>query len=87
MKKLLVVLAGVFLLSGPAYGQLVAHWSFNDEADVGFDESGNGNVADPNGPIPWVNGALHFSGDDYLDASISPPVLQYGFHSLAAIAG
>ncbi len=75
MKKLLSVLACVFLLSGTAYGGLVAHWSFNNEADVGFDESGNAHHAVPNGPILWVNGALHFSGDDYLEASISPSVL------------
>ena len=69
------MLACVFLLSGTAYGGLVAHWSFNNEADVGFDESGNAHHAVPNGSIPWVNGALDFDGDDYLEASISPSVL------------
>jgi hypothetical protein len=76
MKKLLSVLACVFLLSGTAYGGLVAHWSFNNEADVGFDESGSAHHAVPNSSIPWINGALHFSGDDYLEASISPAVLE-----------
>lgn len=76
MKKFVVFLACLFLSSGTAYAGLVAHWSFNNEADVGFDESGNGNVAIPNGSISWVKGSLFFDGDDYLDASISPPLLS-----------
>lgn len=79
MKKLLAVFACVFLLYGTAHGGLVAHWSFNNEADIGADESGHGYELDTYGNPTWERGTLCFDGDgDYLEASISPSVLpQY----------
>ncbi len=74
MKKLVVsVLACLFLLSGSAYGGIVAHWSFNNQEDVGFDESGNNHQANINGDPTWNKGGLYFWGNnDYLEAFISP---------------
>lgn len=70
----------VFLFSGPAYGELVAHWSFNDQNNVGLDETGNGHDADIYGDPTWHKGALYFWGnDDYLEAFLSSDDLAYLF--------
>ena len=63
--------AGFSITEGTA--GLVAHWSFDDQSDPGFDYSGNNNHAIPYGGADWIadgisGGAMSFDGiDGYLD--------------------
>ena len=67
--------AGFSITEGTA--GLVAHWSFDDQSDPGFDYSGNNNHAIPYGGADWIadgisGGAMSFDGiDGYLDAGNS----------------
>jgi len=55
---------------------LAAHWSFDNAADSGHDDAGNGNHLDIYG-AQWIPdgidaGAMHFDGDDYMTCSDDP---------------
>jgi len=78
MKKLsLIVITGLILVCTPAvHGAMVAYWSFDNQANPGYDDSGNGNNGTLYGPT-WttlgkVSGALSFDGDDYVGVADSP---------------
>jgi len=74
-KLIVVVIIGLILICAPA-GRCgtVAYWSFDNQADPGNDDSGNGNDGTLYGPT-WdptgkINGALSFDGtDDYVSVA------------------
>jgi len=76
MNKLIVtVIIGLILICAPASrGEMVAYWSFDNQANPGLDDSGNGHDGTLYGPT-WtplgaINGALSFDGtDDYVSVN------------------
>ncbi len=57
----------------------VAHWTFDDPADMGRDESGSGLMGTTSGcdAVPGINGhALLADGDDWIDVQASTGVME-----------
>jgi len=77
-KLILTVITGLILICASAgRGEMVAYWSFDNEANPGLDDSGNGHNGTLYGPT-WdptgkINGALSFDGiDDYVEVQNAP---------------
>ena len=82
IKVLTILVVFVGLIGGFSFAEgsdgPVAYWSFDDELDPGYDDSGNGIYATVEGGAMWTGdgisrGAMYFDGvDDYLDAGNHP---------------